>query len=77
MICISLLIWNGSWLVLIPQDGAAVYGKLPVTFLRVFNIKEAEQRRVAVTGSEEFDLHPDLILFEGYITENQQSIFRV
>jgi hypothetical protein len=65
--------WNGSWLVLIPQDGSAVYGKLPVTFLRVFNIKEAEQRSVTVTGWEKFDQHPDLILFEGYITETVKA----
>jgi hypothetical protein len=48
-------------------------GKLPVTFLRVFKIKEAEQRGVKVTGWETFDQHPDLILFEGYITKNNKA----
>ena len=47
--------------------------KLPVTFLRVFKIKEAEQKGVTVTGWETFDQHPDLILFEGYITKNNKA----
>ena len=47
--------------------------KLPVTFLRVFNIKEAEQRGVTATGWETFDQHPDLILFEGYITKANKA----
>jgi hypothetical protein len=47
--------------------------KVPITFLRVFNIKETEQRRVTVSGWEAFDQHPDLILFEGYITETNEA----
>jgi hypothetical protein len=47
--------------------------KLPVTFLRVFKIKEAEQRGITVTGWQTFDQYPDLILFEGYITETNKA----
>lgn len=43
-------------------------GTQPVTFLRVFRPREAEQKGVAVTGWETFDQYPDLILFEGYLT---------
>jgi hypothetical protein len=43
-------------------------GGVPVTFLRVFKPKEAEQKGVVVTGWETFDEHPDLICFEGYLT---------
>ena len=47
--------------------------KLPVTFIRVFKIKDVEQRGVTVTGWETFDQHPDLILFEGYITTTNKA----
>jgi hypothetical protein len=45
----------------------------PVTFLRVFKPKEAEEVGVAITGWETFDQHPSLILFEGYITRKNQA----
>lgn len=40
-----------------------------VTFLRVFKPMEAEQRGIDIMGWETFDQHPDLILFEGYLTK--------
>jgi len=48
-------------------------GKGPVTFMRVFKPKEAEQKGVVVTGWETFDQHPDLILFEGYLTRSNEA----
>jgi hypothetical protein len=39
-----------------------------VTFIRVFKPKEAEQRGIVVTGWETFDQHPELVIFEGYLT---------
>ena len=48
-------------------------GKGPVTFMRVFKPKEAEQKGVVVTGWETFDQHPDLILFEGYLTKSNEA----
>jgi hypothetical protein len=47
--------------------------KGPVTFMRVFKPKEAEQKGVVVTGWETFDQHPDLILFEGYLTRSNEA----
>jgi hypothetical protein len=49
------------------DDGA------PVTFLRVFRLKEVEEVGVAITGWETFDQHPELIIFEGYITRKNQA----
>lgn len=46
-----------------------VDGVGPVTLLRIFKPREAEQKGVAVTGWETFDQHPDLVIFEGYLTK--------
>jgi len=43
-------------------------GKLPVTFMRVFTLSQVQEKGIAVTGWETFDQHPELILFEGYVT---------
>jgi len=48
-------------------------GTRPVTFLRVFRPKEAEEKGVEVTGWETFDQHPDLIHFEGYLTRSNEA----
>ena len=45
----------------------------PVTFLRVFKPAEAQQKNIVVTGWETFDEHPDLILFEGYLTRANEA----
>ena len=50
-----------------------VNGVGKVTFMRVFRPKEAEQKGVVVTGWETFDQHPDLILFEGYLTGSNKA----
>ncbi len=46
---------------------------MQVTFLRVFKPMEAQQRSIDVTGWETFDQHPDLILFEGYLTRTNTA----
>jgi hypothetical protein len=48
-------------------------GAGPVTFIRVFSLKAAEQKGVVVTSWEAFDQHPDLVLFEGYITRADEA----
>ena len=45
----------------------------PVTFLRVFSLREAEERGITITGWETFDQHPDLIIFEGYETKRNEA----
>ena len=44
-----------------------------VKFLRVFKPMEAQQKGIPVTGWETFDQHPDLIIFEGYLTESNKA----
>ena len=44
-----------------------------VTFVRVFKRGDAAQKGVAVTGWETFDQHPELILFEGYLTMSNKA----
>lgn len=44
-----------------------------VTFLRVFKPKEAVEMGVIVTGWDTFDQHPELILFEGYLTNSNEA----
>ena len=48
-------------------------GREPVKFLRVFKPAEAQQRGITVTGWEILDEHPDLILFEGYLTTTNKA----
>jgi hypothetical protein len=45
----------------------------PVTFLRIFKPAEAQQKNIVVTGWETLDQHPDLILFEGYVTRANEA----
>jgi hypothetical protein len=55
------------------EHEGALNGKGPVTFLRVFKPKEAEQKGVVVMGWETFDEHPDLIHFEGHLTSSNEA----
>jgi hypothetical protein len=48
-------------------------GGRKVKFLRVFSQAEVQRKGATVTGWETFDEHPDLILFEGYLTENNEA----
>lgn len=48
-------------------------GKGSVTFLRVFKPKKVAEKGVTVTGWETFDQHPELILFEGYLTSLNEA----
>jgi hypothetical protein len=45
----------------------------PVTFLRVFSLKDIEKNGVNVEGWETFDRHPELIAFEGYLTSANEA----
>jgi hypothetical protein len=48
-------------------------GRIPVTFLRLFRLTEAQERGIVVEGWETFEEHPDLILFEGYLTKTNEA----
>ncbi len=55
------------------EKSGLLNGQVPVTFLRVFRLPEAEQKGIAVAGWETFDQHPDLIVFEGYLTGDNKA----
>lgn len=44
-----------------------------VTLLRVFKLSDVQKKGVEVKGWETFDEHPDLVLFEGYVTKNNEA----
>ena len=47
--------------------------KVPVTFVRVFDPSEVEQKGVVITGWDTFNDHPDLVIFEGYLTRRNEA----
>jgi hypothetical protein len=46
---------------------------IPVTLLRVFRLSEVAKKGITVNGWETFDQNPDLILFEGYLNEQNNE----
>jgi hypothetical protein len=56
----------------VEREGVLEGGK-KVKFLRVFKLTEAQQKGITVMGWESFDEHPDLILFEGFLTQNNEA----
>ena len=57
----------------VEREGVTGHNKVPVTFMRVFKITEAEQKGVAIEGWETLDEHPDLVIFEGYVTAGNEA----
>lgn len=56
----------------VEREGLLDGGK-PVTFLRVFKPEEALMKNITIAGWETFDQHPDLVLFEGYLTRSNEA----
>ncbi len=50
------------------QKEGLLEGGMPVTFLRVFDLREIEKSGVKVESWETFEENPHLVLFEGYVT---------
>ncbi|MFH0913699.1 MAG: hypothetical protein V1849_00215 [Chloroflexota bacterium] len=48
-------------------------GGRAVTFLRLFKLSEVAKQGVEVTGWETFDQHPELLLYEGYLTLDNKA----
>jgi hypothetical protein len=48
-------------------------GGQKVKFLRIFRLAEAAEKGITVTGWETFNEHPDLILFEGFLTQSNEA----
>lgn len=57
------------------EKEGVIDGKGRGSFLRVFKPMEADAKGIEVTGWETFDHHPDLVIFEGYITEANTAHF--
>ncbi|MEW6142774.1 MAG: hypothetical protein AB1597_06400 [Chloroflexota bacterium] len=57
------------------EKEGVVEGKGPVTFMRVFRLSETQQKGLDVTGWECFDQHPELVIFEGYLTLKNEADF--
>ncbi len=51
-------------------------GGKKVTYLRIFRLSDIEKKGVEVTGWETFDQHPDLLLFEGYLTRSNEAYLK-
>ena len=45
-----------------------------MTFLRVFNLRHAAEKKITVNGWEIFDQYPELILYEGYISKDKNKV---
>ncbi len=56
----------------VEREGVIDGGK-KVAHLRIFRLSDIEKKGVEVTGWETFDQHPDLVLFEGYLTRNNEA----
>lgn len=48
---------------------------IAVTLVRVFKLGQTEKNGIKVTGWETFDQHPELILYEGYLTKHGNVAF--
>jgi hypothetical protein len=46
---------------------------LPIKLIRIFSPGEAASKGIAVNGWETFDEHPELILYEGYLTQDNKA----
>ncbi len=46
---------------------------IPVTLLRVFRLSEVAKKGITITGWETFNQNPDLILFEGYLNQQNEA----
>ena len=56
----------------VEREGVLENG-MPVTFLRIFRPAEVQNKGIIITGWETFDEHPNLILFEGYLTRGNEA----
>ena len=56
----------------VEREGVLENG-MPVTFVRIFRPAEVQNNGILVTGWETFDEHPNLILFEGYLTRANEA----
>ena len=51
-------------------------GNEPVTFLRIFDLREIQKKGIEIGSWETLDQHPELILLEGYENKTGKVFFR-
>jgi len=56
----------------VEREGVLESGE-QVTFVRIFRPADVQNKGIIVTGWETFDEHPDLTLFEGYLTRENKA----
>ncbi len=44
-----------------------------VPFLRVFSLRDVQEKGITIAGWDTFDQHPELIMFEGYLDVHNQA----
>jgi hypothetical protein len=54
-------------------DKPGVKDGSPVNLLRIFSLRDIEQKGITIAGWETFDQHPELIMFEGYLYGNNRA----
>jgi len=54
-------------------DKPGVKDGFQVNLLRIFSLSDVEKKGINIAGWETFDQHPELIMFEGYLTANNQA----
>ena len=57
----------------VDRDGTNNDG-LPIKLIRIFSPGEAASKEITVNGWETFDEHPELILYEGFLTRDNKAI---
>ncbi len=57
----------------IKRQGVAGKNNARVTLMRIFSLQEINEKGLSVTGWETFDEHPELVVFEGYVTESNEA----
>jgi hypothetical protein len=54
-------------------DKPSVKNGLQVNLLRIFSLRDVEKNGITIAGWETFDQHPELIMFEGYLDDNNKA----
>jgi hypothetical protein len=55
------------------QKDAVMDGQGKVQLLRIFCLSDVQAKNIQVAGWETFDEHPELVVFEGYVTPNNKA----
>jgi hypothetical protein len=57
-------------------DKPGVKDGFQVNLLRVFSLRDVEKKGITIAGWETFDQNPELIMFEGYLYNNEAHLER-